>query len=138
MRSIGRCRAYTSTLVQPTGRRATLSRPLGPCQNVRLEPPVACAAPGLILCYVNQVRLHRSAFKHRVTAERIEHAFGNSISVADLDPDSDPPKVLIIGPDPSGRLLELIALVLADDELLVIHAMPLRPTFYSLLPDPTE
>jgi hypothetical protein len=117
MRSIGRCRAYTSTLVQPTGRRATLSRPLGPCQNVRLEPPVACAAPGLILCYVNQVRLHRSAFKHRVTAERTEHAFG---------------------PDPSGRLLELIALVLADDELLVIHAMPLRPTFYSLLPDPTE
>jgi hypothetical protein len=66
------------------------------------------------------------------------HAFENSISIADLDPDSEPPKLLIIGPDQSGNLLELIALVLADDELLVIHAMRLRPTFYSLLPDPTE
>ncbi len=56
----------------------------------------------------------------------------------DLDPDSEPPKILIIGPDRSGNLLELIAIVLADDELLVIHAMPLPSTFYSLLPDPTE
>jgi hypothetical protein len=82
--------------------------------------------------------LHRSAFKHGVTIDGIRHAFDNSITVADLDPDGDPPKILMIGPDQSGRLLELIALVLADDELLVIHAMSLRPTFYSLLPDPTE
>jgi hypothetical protein len=73
-----------------------------------------------------------------VTSDRTLHAFENSISIADLDPDSEPPKLLIIGPDQSGNLLELIALVLADDELLVIHAMRLRPTFYSLLPDPTE
>jgi len=58
--------------------------------------------------------------------------------VADLDPDSDPPKVLLIGPDAAGNLLELIALVLAGDELLIIHAMPLRPSSYPLLPDPTE
>lgn len=83
-------------------------------------------------------RLHRSAFKHDVTTERITHAFDNSNSLADLDPDSDPPKILTIGPDQSGNLLELIALVLADDDLLVIHAMPLRPTFYALLPDPTD
>ncbi len=84
------------------------------------------------------MRFHRSASKHGVTSARTTHAFENSITIADLDPDSEPPKILIIGPDQSGNLLELIALVLADDELLVIHAMPLRSTFYSLLPDPTE
>ena len=30
----------------------------------------------------------------------------------DLDPDADPPKVLVIGPDPAGNLLEIIVLVL--------------------------
>ena len=44
----------------------------------------------------------------------------------------------MIGPDRSGNLIELIALVLADNELLVIHAMRLRPVFYRYLPDPTE
>ena len=80
----------------------------------------------------------RSAFKHGITINRIKHAYDHVIVVADLDPDSDPPKVLLIGPDAAGNLLELIALVLAGDELLIIHAMPLRPSFYPLLPDPTE
>jgi hypothetical protein len=31
-------------------------------------------------------------------------------------------------------MLEVIVLMLADDRLLAIHAMPLRPTFYDLLP----
>ena len=42
---------------------------------------------------------HRSAFKHGITIDRIEHAYDHVIVVADLDPDSDPPKVLLIGPD---------------------------------------
>ena len=73
-----------------------------------------------------------------ISRDSIEHAFTYLLALADLDPDSDPAKVLIIGPDDAGNLLELIALVLAGDELLIIHAMPLRPTFYTLLPDPTE
>ena len=31
-------------------------------------------------------------------------------------------------------MLEVIVLMLADDRLLAIHAMALRPTFYDLLP----
>lgn len=80
----------------------------------------------------------RSAFKHGVAIDRIRHAYDHVIVVADLDPHSDPPKVLLIGPDAAGNLLELIALVLVGDELLIIHAMPLRQQFYPLLPDPTE
>lgn len=88
--------------------------------------------------YNNRVRIHHSAFKHGVTEDRIRHAYDRAVTIADLDPDSDPPKLLIIGADQSSNLLELIALLLAEDELLIIHAMPLRPTFHTLLPDPTE
>jgi len=54
--------------------------------------------------------------------------------VVDLDPEADPPKVLAIGPDRAGNLLEVIMLELADDRMLAIHAMALRPAFYDLLP----
>jgi hypothetical protein len=54
--------------------------------------------------------------------------------VVDLDPDSDPPKQLAIGPYRAGNLLEVIVLVLENDRPLAIHAMPLRPVFHALLP----
>lgn len=76
----------------------------------------------------------RSAFKHGVSRSAIEHALAHALTTIDLDPDADPPKVLVIGPDPSGNLLEIIWLDLADDEVVVIHAMALRPIFYDLLP----
>jgi hypothetical protein len=85
------------------------------------------------------VRFHRSAFKHGVDEEAILHAVEHAVVVVDLEPDADPPKVLVIGPDPAGNLLEVIWLDLVDTEL-VIHAMELRPKFYDLLPtgeDPT-
>ena len=82
--------------------------------------------------------MHRSALKHGISRAQIEHAADHLLTLADLDPDSDPPKVLIIGPDEAGNLLELIALVLEGDEILVVHAMRLRPQFFTLLPDPTE
>lgn len=47
------------------------------------------------------------------------------------------PRVLAIGPDPAGDLLEIIWLELEDINL-VIHAMPLRPQFYDLLPQSSE
>ncbi len=53
--------------------------------------------------------------------------------VADVDPHADPPKVLAIGPDRAGNLLEVVVLTLARDRLLVIHAMPLRRKYRGLL-----
>jgi hypothetical protein len=78
---------------------------------------------------INDVEIHRSARKHGVDDAAILHA---------LDPESDPPKVLAIGPDSAGNLLEIIWLELFDDVNLVIHAMPLRPSFYDLLPQSGE
>jgi hypothetical protein len=68
----------------------------------------------------------------------IRHALDHAITIIDVDPDADPPKVLAIGPDHAGNLLEIIWLELADDVNLVIHAMPLRTAFYDLLPQTRE
>lgn len=65
------------------------------------------------------------------------HAIRYALTVFDLDPTADPPKVLAIGPDLSGNLLEIIWLELESEDL-IIHAMPLRRAFYHLLPPPTE
>jgi hypothetical protein len=84
------------------------------------------------------VEIHRSARKHGVTDDVILHALAHAITVIDLEPDADPPKVLAIGPDMAGNLLEVIWLELADEVNLVIDAMPLRPAFYHLLPQSPE
>lgn len=83
------------------------------------------------------VEIHRSAHKHGINDRTIRHALEHAITVVDLEADADPPKVLAIGPDPAGNLLEVIWLEL-DEVNLVIHAMPLRPQFYDLLPQSPE
>ena len=70
--------------------------------------------------------------------EDVLHATNHPLVVVELDADADPPKVLAIGPDLAGNLLEVIVLELADDRLMAIHAMPLRPTFHDLLPTAEE
>lgn len=83
------------------------------------------------------MEIHRSARKHGIDGPAIRHALGHAVTVVDLEPDADPPKALAIGPDPAGNLLEIIWLEL-DEVNLVIHAMPLRPQFYDLLPRSPE
>jgi hypothetical protein len=80
------------------------------------------------------VDIHRSARRHGVSDADIRHATDHPLVVVDLDPDADPPKVLAIGPDRAGNLLEVIVLELADARLLAIHAMSLRPILHDLLP----
>jgi hypothetical protein len=80
------------------------------------------------------VEIYRTARKHGIDDAAIRHAVDLTLVLVDLDPDSDPPKVLAIGPDRAGNLLEVIWLELGDDANLVIHAMRLRAAFYDLLP----
>ena len=80
------------------------------------------------------MEIHRSARKHGVSDDDVLHAVEHEIVSIDLDPGADPPKVLVIGPDSAGNLLEVIVLVLADDRLIAIHTMKLRHHFYELLP----
>jgi uncharacterized DUF497 family protein len=80
------------------------------------------------------VEIHRSTSRHGIDHEAVAHALTYAVVVVDLEPDSDPPRVLAVGPDPAGNLLEVIWLELDGGRRLVIHAMPLRRTFYDLLP----
>lgn len=54
--------------------------------------------------------------------------------MVDVDRNADPPKLMVIGPDKSGNLLEVIVLELADVRFLAIHAMRLRAMYHGLLP----
>ena len=85
--------------------------------------------------YTNQVmEFHRSARRHGIDHETIQHVVDNAIVVVDIDEHDHPPKVLVIGPDSAGNLLEVIVLQLADERLMAIHAMPLRSVYHELLP----
>jgi hypothetical protein len=80
------------------------------------------------------VEIHRSASKHGPSDDDVLHAVEHEMVSVGLDPDADPPKVLVIGPDSAGNLLEVIVIILADDRMIAIHAMKLRRHFYELLP----
>lgn len=45
----------------------------------------------------------------------------------------DPDRWLVIGPDRAANLLEIIVLVGAEGDHLIIHAMPLRAVYRKLL-----
>lgn len=80
------------------------------------------------------MEVHRSARKHGVGDDAVGYAIDHAVVVVDLEPDADPPRVLAIGPDAAGNLLEIVWLEFPDRASIVIHAMPLRRTFYDLLP----
>lgn len=77
--------------------------------------------------------IHESARRHGVSDEDIQHAVKHPVAVVDLDPESDPPKLFVVGPDKAGNMLEVIILLLAEDEQLAIHAMSLRKKYFRLL-----
>lgn len=56
--------------------------------------------PFLTIAYydTSDVEIHWSARKHGVADAAILHALHHAVTAIDLDPDTDPPKVLAIGP----------------------------------------
>ena len=79
------------------------------------------------------VEIAKSARRHGLRDEDILHAVALLQVVVDVEADSRRPKVLVIGPDRAGNLLELIAVELTGERLLVFHVMPLRPIHHYLL-----
>ena len=70
-----------------------------------------------------QVEILPSARKHDVATDDMLHAFENCIVWLELD--DDPLRYLVAGPDRAGNLLDL-GIVIADNEELLVRAMPLR------------
>jgi hypothetical protein len=72
-----------------------------------------------------------SARRHGVTDDDILHAIEHSMVVDDLG--EDPDRWLVIGPDRAANLLEVVVLITAEGDELIIHAMPLRDVYRKLL-----
>jgi hypothetical protein len=75
------------------------------------------------------VEIHRSARKHGIADEDIEHAAGHAMTIENQDDTR-----LYLGPSRSAALLEVVTIVRDDDSELAIHAMPMRAKYQRLLP----
>ena len=69
--------------------------------------------------------------KHGIDAADIEHAWTNAIRLVEYEYDGED-RLLVIGPDQHGRMLELVA-VPAAQPTRIIHADRLRPKFFDYL-----
>ena len=59
------------------------------------------------------------------------HAIGHALAYEDAG--EDPDRLLVIGPDRAGNLLEVVVLTTREGHGLVIHAMPMRARFARLI-----
>lgn len=71
-----------------------------------------------------------------IAEEDIRHAVEHALVVAESEEDTD--KVLYLGPDRAGNLLEVVAVLRTNEAELIIHAMRMRPMYEPLLRDPGE
>lgn len=72
-----------------------------------------------------------SARKHGAADADIRHAIDHALAIEDAG--EDPDRWLVIGPDRASNLLEVVVLVTAEGDQLVIHAMAMRPVYRRLL-----
>lgn len=77
------------------------------------------------------MEIHESARKHGVADQDILHAIDHALAIEDVG--EEPDRWLLIGPDRAGNLLEVVVLLTVEADQLVIHAMPMRPQYRTLL-----
>jgi len=77
------------------------------------------------------VEIRPSARKHGIDDADIEHAWRNATRLIEYEYDGEE-RLLVIGPDRHGRMLELVA-VPAAEPTRIIHADRLRPAFHDYL-----
>jgi hypothetical protein len=80
------------------------------------------------------VEIYGSACKHGVSDDDIEHAVANALVSAE----DDEGKVLYLGPDRAGNLLEVVSVERETGDEIVIHAMAMRRMYEGLLPEAGE
>ncbi len=75
------------------------------------------------------VEIYQSAFKHGVTDRDIEHA----VEYAMVAAEQDDGKVLYLGADLAGNVLEIVSVLRDDGTEVAIHAMRMRRIYEPLL-----
>ncbi len=76
------------------------------------------------------MEIYESARKHGIVDEDIRHGVEHALVAADEQSTS---KVLYLGPDRAGNLLEIVSVLREDDTEIVIHAMRMRRIYEPLL-----
>jgi uncharacterized DUF497 family protein len=86
---------------------------------------------------MGEVKWARSATKHHISHAASAHVVRNPVAVLREPPpqrEADAAdRVVFLGADQTGALLEVMAVELDDDTLLVIHAMPMRAKYHHYL-----
>jgi hypothetical protein len=77
------------------------------------------------------VEILHSAFRHDVLADDMQHVLNNALAIEEVA--DDPIRYLVLGPDQSGNLLELVVMDRPQGPA-VIHAMPMTEQYRRLLP----
>ena len=99
-----------------------------------LQPRTHEIADSFVLRY-DHVHFTESAFKHGIPEVDTRHSKNHAIKIFKFFDDLDRPRILMIGPDKSGNLLELLMAINPDSSLKIFHAMRLRPKFEGLIND---
>lgn len=76
------------------------------------------------------MEVHRSARRHGIHDQDIEHAVTYALAIEEQADDTR----LYLGPARSGNLLEVVTIVRDDGSELAIHAMKMRRKYRRLLP----
>lgn len=82
-------------------------------------------------CYIYIMQVLQSALKHGCSVADVLHAYDNALRLVEYEYHGED-RLLIIGPDRAGNLLEVVA-VPTGDPTRIIHADTLRPKFYDYL-----
>lgn len=75
------------------------------------------------------MEIYRSARRHGIADEDIVHAVEHALAVGEQDDG----KVLYLGADRAGNLLEVVAVAREDGSEVVIHAMRMRAKYEPFL-----
>ena len=113
-----------SESIASTPRRAT-------SRGAQLEPVDAARTREAIVSRYDilHVEIYASARKHGIGDDGILHAVDQAL-VAGEQEDG---KVLSMGPDRAGNLLEVVSVARDDGTEIVIHAMKMRPAYEQFL-----
>jgi hypothetical protein len=81
-----------------------------------------------------ELKWARAATKHRISRERSRYVIEHCGLRFEQEPSAGSPenaslRLVFLGDDQNGRALEVMAVELEDDALLVIHAIPLRDRY---------
>ena len=80
------------------------------------------------------MEVNDSARRHGVDDADIAHAVAHHLHESQPAGDEPPRRILYLGPDRAGNLLEIVTLELDDESELAIHAMRMRQKYVELLP----